>query len=172
MSTNGRWRLELGPVQQSHRTSPSLAVRVSMHDAQTASSMVLAPAPRPSRSCEARPRRCGNRNWRRRHCNLSDYILGELLTCAHCGSKFIGTAARGNDYTNRCSPADAATPARAALPNGCQWRSWTRRWCRRCCRATQTHRRSHERSRRRFSKVGLSGNGFDANAPSDAAIER
>src|SRR5207248_7759246 len=30
-----------------------------------------------------------------------DYLLGGLLTCAHCGSKFIGTAARGNRYHYR-----------------------------------------------------------------------
>src|SRR5262249_25544120 len=30
--------------------------------------------------------------------NASDYLLGGLLTCAHCGSKFIGTPARGNRY--------------------------------------------------------------------------
>jgi site-specific DNA recombinase len=40
-------------------------------------------------------------NYSRRRSNPSNYLLGGLLTCAHCGSKFIGTAARGNRYQYR-----------------------------------------------------------------------
>jgi site-specific DNA recombinase len=40
-------------------------------------------------------------NYSRRRSNASDYLLGGLLTCAHCGSRFIGTAARGNRYQYR-----------------------------------------------------------------------
>lgn len=40
-------------------------------------------------------------NYSRRRSNASDYLLGGLLTCAHCGSKFIGTAARGSRYHHR-----------------------------------------------------------------------
>ncbi|MHB8589794.1 MAG: recombinase family protein [Candidatus Dormibacteraceae bacterium] len=40
-------------------------------------------------------------NYSKRRSNSSDYLLGGLLTCAHCGSKFIGTAARGNRYHYR-----------------------------------------------------------------------
>ena len=40
-------------------------------------------------------------NYSRRRSNPSDYLLGGLLTCSHCGSKFIGTAARGNRYRYR-----------------------------------------------------------------------
>ncbi len=40
-------------------------------------------------------------NYSRRRSNASDYLLGGLLTCSHCGSKFIGTAARGNRYRYR-----------------------------------------------------------------------
>ncbi|MGI0129497.1 MAG: recombinase family protein, partial [Thermoplasmata archaeon] len=40
-------------------------------------------------------------NYSKRRSNSSDYLLGGLLTCALCGSKFIGTAARGNKYRYR-----------------------------------------------------------------------
>ena len=40
-------------------------------------------------------------NYSKRRSNPSEYLLGGLLTCAHCGSTFIGTAARGNRYTYR-----------------------------------------------------------------------
>ncbi|MHB8613335.1 MAG: recombinase family protein [Candidatus Dormibacteraceae bacterium] len=40
-------------------------------------------------------------NYSKRRSNSSDYLLGGLLTCARCGSKFIGTAARGNRYQYR-----------------------------------------------------------------------
>ncbi len=40
-------------------------------------------------------------NYSRRRSNSSDYLLGGQLTCARCGSKFIGTAARGNRYRYR-----------------------------------------------------------------------
>jgi site-specific DNA recombinase len=40
-------------------------------------------------------------NYSKRRSNSSDYLLGGLLTCAHCGSKFVGTAARGNLYRYR-----------------------------------------------------------------------
>jgi len=40
-------------------------------------------------------------NYSRRRSNSSDYLLGGLLTCALCGSKFVGTAARGNLYRYR-----------------------------------------------------------------------
>lgn len=40
-------------------------------------------------------------NYSKRRSNPSDYLLGGLLTCSLCGSKFIGTAARGNKYRYR-----------------------------------------------------------------------
>ena len=40
-------------------------------------------------------------NYSRRRSNPSDYLLGGLLTCGLCGSKFIGTSARGNRYQYR-----------------------------------------------------------------------
>ena len=40
-------------------------------------------------------------NYSKRRSNSSDYLLGGLLTCAHCGSKFVGTAARGNRHRYR-----------------------------------------------------------------------
>ena len=33
--------------------------------------------------------------------NASDYLLAGLLTCTHCGKKFVGTAAHGNRYRYR-----------------------------------------------------------------------
>jgi site-specific DNA recombinase len=41
------------------------------------------------------------KNYSRRRSNASDYLLGGLMTCARCGSKFVGTAARGNRYEYR-----------------------------------------------------------------------
>ena len=40
-------------------------------------------------------------NCSKRRSNASDYLVAGLLTCAHCGSRFIGTAARGNRYEYR-----------------------------------------------------------------------
>jgi len=40
-------------------------------------------------------------NYSKRRSNSSDYLLGGLLTCGQCGSKFVGTAARGNRYEYR-----------------------------------------------------------------------
>jgi site-specific DNA recombinase len=71
-------------------------------------------------------------NYSRRRSNASDYLLGGLLTCAHCGSKFIGTAARGNRYQyryytchrrNRYGPKGCpseATARRGARPSGAE----------------------------------------------------
>jgi site-specific DNA recombinase len=40
-------------------------------------------------------------NYSHRRSNGSDYLLGGLPTCTPCGSKFIGTAARGHRYRYR-----------------------------------------------------------------------